>query len=98
MEVYRHAEHSLIALTGKMPVPASVVIQRMKQSKLTEHVAIVVCRMTMSHGRRNVGTRGDTVVAIARDGKVITVMLRYGHQSFDPVVLGVDYIAEWNMS
>ena len=96
MEIHRHAEKALVAMNRKLPVPASVLLQRLRESDITEDVAIVVCRMTMSHGvRASGGTNGDVVVAIAREGRVITVMLRRSNQLFTPHVLRVDRVIEW---
>lgn len=98
MLVHRHAEKALIALTQKMPVPASVVIERLKNEPAPAgDVAIVVCQMTMGHGRPFEGTNGDTVVVISRGGVAITAMLRRSwNQSFAADVLRVDEVVRWD--
>ncbi len=98
MNINAHAERALVALTQKMPVPASVIIHRLKQMEAPKNsVAIEVCRMTMSRGFRDEGaSNGDSVVVIIREGKVITTMLRRSwNQSFDPGVLRVDEFISW---
>ncbi len=83
-----------MALTQKMPEPASVIIARLRAMEAPNHsVALEVARMTMTHGARELGSNGDSVVVIIRDGIVITAMLRRSwNQSFDPAVLRVDEV------
>jgi hypothetical protein len=89
MNVHRHAEKALIALGYPgLPVPASVIIDRLKkmEAPIIKHVALVI-------GHYNpAGTNGDTVVAILREGNVITVMLRWSHQPWTLSALRVEAI------
>jgi hypothetical protein len=96
--VHAHAEKALIALTQRMPVPASVIIDRLKKMEApTKSVALEVCRMTIAQGKRSTGgSNGDSVLVIIREGKVITTMLRRSwDQSFSPSVLRVDEFQSW---
>lgn len=98
MLVHRHAEKALVALTQKLPEPASVILARLRAEPAPNtSVALEVCRMTMAHGDRGAGgSNGDMVVAIIRDGIVITVMLRRSwNQAFDPETLRVERVASW---
>lgn len=97
MIVSRHAEVSLVALSGKMPIPASVIIDRLRNTESpTVDTALEVCRMTMSRGDRVTSSNGDSVVAIIRHGKVWTIMLRRSwNQPFNPKALRVEAVARW---
>lgn len=99
MLVHRHAEKALVALTQKLPEPASVILARLRAepAPAATSVALEVARMTMSHGDRDAGgSNGDMVVAIIRDGIVITVMLRRSwNQAFTPEVLRVQEVKSW---
>lgn len=98
MLVHRHAEIALVALTQKMPVPASIIIERLKNTPAPElDIAFVVCQMTMAHGRPFIdGSNGDTVVVISRGGVAVTAMLRRSwNQAFTADVLRVDEVISW---
>lgn len=97
MIVHRHAEKALVALTQKMPMPASVIIERLRAMEAPKvSVALEVCRMTMAHGRPHESSNGDSVLVIIRGGMAITAMLRRSwNQSFDPAVLRVDEFVSW---
>lgn len=90
MNVHRHAEKSLIALGDRLPAPASVIIDRLKNMEApdADHVALVIGNCNPE------GSNGDTVVAIVREGNVITVMLRWSHQQFTPGVLRVERVQQ----
>ena len=96
MIVHRHAEVTLEALTGKMPVPASAIIARLRAEPApTQSMALEVCRMTMPRGTSN-ASNGDSVVVIIRSGMAITAMLRRSwNQPFTPASLRVDAVASW---
>ena len=98
MKVNRHARNSLVALTQRMPVPASVILDRLAKMPAPPHsVAIEVCQLQYTFGDRGAGgANGDKVVVIIRDGKAITAMLRRSwNQAFTPEVLRVDEVATW---
>lgn len=99
MNVHRHAEKSMVALSGKLPVPASVLIARLRQMEApVEDTALEVCRMTMAHGpvHEETGTNGDSLVVIIRGGNVLTAMLRRSwNQPFTPDALRVARVATW---
>jgi hypothetical protein len=96
MKVRRHAEVTLVALTEKMPVPASVILSQLRQmQEPAGSCALEVCRMTMWHGDR-VGSNGDSVVVIIREGEVVTAMLRRSwNQPFTTGALRVDEVRSW---
>lgn len=102
MKVRRHAEDALVALGPIMPMPASVVLDRLRRTDPpTRSTALEVCRMTMSHGDQSEdlhqrSSNGDSVVVIIRDGIAVTAMLRRTwNQPFDPAALRVDEVASW---
>jgi hypothetical protein len=97
MKISRHAEVSLVAMTGSLPVPASAIIERLSKTPAPEgRVALEVCRMTIPRGTPE-GTNGDSVVVIIRDGIVVTAMLRRSwNQRFDPEALRVDRVLSWH--
>lgn len=92
-----HAERSLIALTQKLPVPASVLLRRLRQTEAPLHsVALEICRLKFAHGVPHETSNGDSVVAIIRFGEVVTVMLRRSYnESFEPGILRVDEFVTW---
>ena len=96
MIVHRHAEKALVAMTQRMPMPASVVIARLREMEPPDgSLAIEVCRLQYAFGNSE-GSNGDTVVVICRDGMVITAMLRKSwSQSFSPAALRVDEVKTW---
>lgn len=95
MNVHRHAEKSLVALTQRMPVPASVILARLREMPATSSsVAIEVCRLQYPVGDAS-SSNGDSVIVIARDGMVITAMLRRSWQPFNPAALRVDEVQSW---
>ena len=100
MLVHRHAEKTLIALGAKTPVPASVMIQRLKEAPAPKNdTAIELCRLSFAHGpiHQPTGTNGDQVVAVVRGGAVITVMLRRSwSQPFTPDALRVQEVTSWH--
>lgn len=97
MNVSTHAETALVALTQKMPVPASAVMARLRAEPTpAEDIAIVACRMTIAYGTPHVGSNGDTVVIIVRRGEAKTAMLRRSYnQSFAPEILRVGKVITW---
>lgn len=98
MLVHRHAEAALVAMQGRLPLPASVYLARLRQMETepNEHIALEVARLQYAHGSRDRGTNGDMVVAIIREQQVITVMLRRSwNQAFTPEVLRVDRVMSW---
>jgi len=97
MKVTRHAEVTLVALTGKMPVPASVIVSQLRQMEAPAgSCALEVCRMTMWHGDQRHESNGDSVVVIIREGEVVTAMLRRSwNQPFTPSALRVAAVASW---
>ena len=98
MIVHRHTERSLVALTQKMPSPASVILTRLRASDMPEgkSAAVIVARLPMAWGSREAGSNGDTVVVIVRDNIAITAMLRRSwNQEFTPEVLRVDEVIDW---
>ena len=99
MRVKYHAEVSLVALSQKMPVPASVILARLRAEPAPEKSqAIEVCRLQYSMGSRSAGgTNGDVVIVIVRGGVVKTAMLRRSwNQEFTPEVLRVDEYVRWD--
>lgn len=94
MRVNRHAEVALVALSGKMPVPASVILSDLrKMDPPIGTAALEVCQMTMAHGAAG-SSNGDSVVVIVRDGAAVTAMLRRSwNQPFTPEALRVDSVA-----
>lgn len=97
MRVSYHAEDALVALTQRMPVPASVIIARLRAEPAPDHsIALEVCRLQYAVGEPHIGSNGDSVVVIIRNGRVKTAMLRRSYnQSFDPAVLRVDEFRTW---
>ena len=96
MRVNRHAEVTLIALTGKMPVPASVIIDRLRKMEAPAgSCALEVCRLQFARGDAST-SNGDSVVVVIRNGAVVTAMLRRSwNQPFTPERLRVDEVASW---
>jgi len=96
MIVHRHAEVTLEALTGKMPVPASVILARLREMPAPSgSLALEVCRMTIARGHPE-ASNGDSVVVVVRDGMAITAMLRRSwNQPFTPEKLRVDRVDTW---
>lgn len=96
MNVHPHARDALVALNGRMPEPASVVLDRLaKMGAPANSTAIEVCQMTMSYGMSS-SSNGDSVVVIVRDGQAITAMLRKSwSQPFTPEALRVDEVVSW---
>lgn len=96
MKVARHAEVTLVALTDAMPVPASVIVNRLKNMEAPAgSVALEVARMTIALGDRQ-SSNGDSVVVIVREGVARTAMLRRSwNQPFTPERLRVDEVARW---
>jgi hypothetical protein len=94
--VHRHVEITLVALTQKMPEPASVILARLRaMPEPTESMAIEVCRMTIPRGTPD-ASNGDSVVVICRSGMAITAMLRRSwNQPFTPEKLRVDKVESW---
>ena len=100
MIVTRHAESMLIALGPRLPVPASVIIDRLRNTADPEkQVAIEVCRLQFAYGSSELGSNGDSVVVIVRNGEVITAMLRRSWaQQFTPEALRVQEVQSWHNS
>lgn len=100
MLIHRHAEKALVALGQKMPVPASAMIQRLKEAPAPEEdTAIELCRLQYAHGpiHQPTGTNGDQVVAVVRGGAVVTIMLRRSwSQPFTPDALRVQEVRTWH--
>ena len=96
MKVSRHAEVTLVALSGSMPVPASVILDSLRRmDPPAGSAAVEVCRMTMARGTRS-SSNGDSVVVVIRKGEVVTAMLRRSwNQPFTPERLRVDEVASW---
>lgn len=98
MIVHRHAEASLVALSQKMPQPASAILARLRAEQWPEghSAAVIVARLGVAYGSRNEGSNGDTVVVIVRDNIAITAMLRRSwNQEFTPEVLRVNEVIDW---
>lgn len=99
MNVHRHAEKSLVALGHKLPVPASVLIQRLREAPAPEKdTAIELCRLQFAHGpvHEEFGTNGDSLVVVVRGGNVLTAMLRRSwSQPFTPDALRVEEVVAW---
>jgi hypothetical protein len=85
-----------VALTQRMPVPASAVIARLRaMPDPSSSVAIEVCRLQCAVGDP-ASSNGDSVVVIARNGMVITAMLRRSwNQPFNAAALRVDEVQTW---
>lgn len=104
MIVHRHAEKALVAMTQKMPVPASVVLAQLRAmpalppGRSRAMVMPLGRRLGEWSGDRNDRqSNGDTVVIIQRDEIAITAMLRRSwDQQFTPEVLRVDEVIEWD--
>ena len=96
MRVGGHAKRSLVALTGHLPVPASVIIKRLETEATPEgSLAIEVCRLQSPIGKGD-SSNGDSVVVIIRGGEAITAMLRRSwNQPFNPEALRVDAVTTW---
>jgi hypothetical protein len=96
MKVGPHAYSSLVALGPRMPVPASVVIARLKAMPAsTRSIAIEVCRLQYAVGD-SLSSNGDSVIVIARDGMARTAMLRRSwNQPFTAAALRVDEVQTW---
>ena len=96
MQVNRHAEITLVALTQAMPVPASVILGRLRAMEApVASTALEVCRMTMSRGTSTT-SNGDSVVVIIRRGAVVTAMMRRSwNQPFTPAALRVESVERW---
>jgi hypothetical protein len=95
MLVHRHAEKSLVALTQKLPVPASVIINTLQRAPEPTKKLAVTLSLGQSHGVPFQGSNGDTLVLIIADGMTITAYLRRSVQSFDPATLRVDHVITW---
>lgn len=99
MIVHRHAEKSLVALGAKLPVPASVIIARLRAEPDPAHdTAIELCQLSFAHGpvHEPTGTNGNSVVAICRGGRVLTVFLRRTwNQPFTPEKMRVEECVSW---
>lgn len=95
MNVTIHAEKSLVALTQRMTVPASVVIERLRQlPSPSEDIAIEVDKLKFAYG--DSGSNGDRVVVVVRSGRVVTAMLRRSwNQPFDPAAFRVERVESW---
>lgn len=100
MIVHRHAEKSLVALGGKLPVPASVLIQRLREHPAPEKdTAIELCQLEFAYGpvHEATGTNGNSLVAIVRGGRVLTVFLRRTwNQPFTPDRMRVKECVSWH--
>jgi hypothetical protein len=97
VKVHRHAEKALIAMGGRMPMPASAVIARLKDQPepTSSSLALEVCRLQFAVGASS-SSNGDSVVVIIRGGTVITAMLRRSwNQPFTPAALRVDEVSSW---
>ena len=97
MMVNRHAEAALVALGDRLPVPASVILARLRamEPEASRSSAIEVCRLQYAFGTSS-SSNGDSVVVIIREGVVITAMLRRSWaQSFTPEALRVDTVERW---
>lgn len=96
MKIRRHAEDALVALTEHLPVPASVIIARLRnEPKSSASSAIEVARLQYPIGSPS-SSNGDSVVVICRGGVVKTAMLRRSwEQPFTPAALRVDTVQSW---
>ena len=96
MKMRRHAEVALVAMGSRMPVPASVIIERLKNEPAPKtSTAIEVCRLQFAVGTDR--SNGDSVVVIVRKGTVMTAMLRRSwSQPFDPKHLRVQQVQSWH--
>lgn len=96
MRVNRHCEKALLALDSRMPVPASVILARLREApEPASSMALEVARLQWALGTPD-SSNGDTVVVIVRDGKAITAMLRRSwSQPFTPASLRVEAVATW---
>ena len=101
MRVGKHARNSLVALTGDLPVPASVIIRRLERTIAPpQSIAIEVARLQLPLGTPD-SSNGDQVIVIVRKGEVKTAMLRRSwNQPFTPEALRVDECVrlQWNAS
>jgi len=96
MIVTRHCEKALVALGPRMPVPASVVLARLRAEPTpASSTALEVCRLQFAYGAAD-ASNGDAVVVIIREGVAVTAMLRRSYnQPFTPASLRVDAVQSW---
>ena len=106
MRVTRHAEEALVALTGRLPMPASVIVNRLRQmDPPAGSQALMVASIAMWAGDLNPKgdknqwpSNGDMVVVIVKEGAAITAMLRRSwNQPFTPAAFKppVDEVVRW---
>jgi hypothetical protein len=103
MRVSRHAEQALVGLNDRLPIPASVVIERLRSTPdPKEDVAIEIVRLQFAHGDPDYGTHGDSLVVVVRldptgEGVVTTAMLRKSWaQAFTPAAFSVKEVTSWH--
>ena len=100
MIVHRHAEKSLVAMSGKLPHPASVYIQRLRDEPAPEKdTAIELCQLKFALGpvHEETGTNGNSLVVIIRGGHVLTAFLRRTwNQPFTPDAMRVEEVQSWH--
>lgn len=96
MKVHGHAEAALVALGDSMPMPASLILDRLRKMEApATSAALEVCRMTMSRGAAS-SSNGDSVIVIVRNGAAVTAMLRRSwNQPFTLAALRVEAVAAW---
>jgi len=96
MIVNRHCEKALVALNARMPVPASVILARLRETPApSSSAALEVCRLQYALGSSS-SSNGDAVVVIVREGAAITAMLRRSWcQPFTPKALRVEAVQSW---
>ena len=102
MIVHRHAEVTLIALSAKLPRPASVYLQRLREMEAPEKdTAIELCQLEFAYGpvHEEFGTNGNSLRVIIRGGHVITAFLsRTWNQPPTPEALRVQEVQSWHVA
>lgn len=103
MRVTEHAEKALLALGPNLPMPASVIVNRLRKTPAPDGTtaALEVATLQSLRGDLNPvlssrNSNGDTVVVIVRSGAAITAMLRRSwNQPFTPEAFGVEAVVRW---
>ena len=97
MKVHGHAAASLVAMTQRLPEPASVILARLRQmDPPAQDTAIEVARLQFPVGHPS-SSNGDSVVVIVRGGVAKTAMLRRSwNQPFTPRALRVQEVMSWH--
>jgi hypothetical protein len=97
MRLNRHAEKALVALDRRIPGGSAKIIARLRAEEPASSKAIEVCRLQWTFGcAESGGTNGNSLVVIARDGVIVTAMLRRSwNQPFTPEAMRVDAVERW---